>query len=147
MSRAYIPLKTKLAAALRTMLVEEDGKLVPFVDYETAKQMTEDQILSLFHFDHDPTPVDFGGSDEHHNLVPRPIKEHRIKTAKVDIPRIRKSVRLSARQEEFRRIMLANAGRAPDAPTRTLSRGRPIDGSKRSRYKKKINGSVERRDR
>ncbi len=146
MSRAYIPLKTKLAAALRTMLVEENGKLVPFVDYETAKQMTEDQILSLFHFDHDPKPKAFGGTDEHHNLVPKPIQAHRIKTAKLDVPRIRKAGRLSERQQEFRRHMLAKAGQADDAPKRTLFRARPIDGSRRSRWKKKINGSVERRD-
>ncbi len=145
MSRAYIPLKTKLAAALRTMLVEEDGKLVPFVDYETAKQMTEDQVLSLFDFDHDPTPVAFGGTDEHHNLVPKPILAHRIKTAKFDVPRIRKAGRLSERQQEFRRRMLAKAGQADDTPRKALYRARPIDGSRRSRWKKKINGEVVER--
>ncbi len=145
MSRPYIPLKTKLAAALRTMLVEENGQLVPMIDYETAKQMTEDQILSLFHFDHDPTPVAFGGTGEHHNLVPRPIQPHRIKTAKQDIPRIRKAGRLSERQQEFRRRMLAKAGQEGDAPPRASSRARPIDGSRRSRWKKKINGEVVER--
>lgn len=145
MSRVRIPFKTKLASALRTMLVEEDGKLVPFIDYETAKQMTEDQVLSLFHFDHDPTPKAFGGTDEHHNLVPRPIREHRVKTAKVDAPRIAKSARLSADQEEFRRRMLAKIGQPSDAPQRTLYRSRPIDGSRRSRWKKKISGEVVER--
>jgi hypothetical protein len=129
MSRARIPFKTKLASALRTMLVEEDGKLVPFIDYETAKQMTEDQVISLFHFDHDPKPKAFGGSDEHHNLVPRPILAHRIKTAKVDRPRIAKADRLSSKQEEFRRVLLAKAGQGDAQP-------QPW----RSRFKKKING-------
>jgi len=141
-SRAHIPFKTKLAAALRTMLVEEDGKLVPFIDYDTAKQMTEDQVLSLFHFDHDPKPKAFGGTDEHHNLVPRPIIEHRVKTAKHDAPRIAKAERLSDAQEEFRRRMLAKVGQAEDAPRKSLFRSRPIDGSKRSRFKKKMNGEV-----
>ncbi len=142
MSRAHIPFKTKLAAALRTMLVEEDGKLVPFLDYETAKQMTADQVISLFNFDHYPKPKKFGGSDEHHNLVPLPIMEHRVKTAKYDVPRIRKAERLSEAQEEFRRRMLAKVGQAEDAPRKSLFRSRPIDGSKRSRWKKKISGEV-----
>ena len=142
MSRPAIPFKTKLAATLRTMLVEEDGKLVPFLDYNTAKEMTEDQVISLFAFDHDPKPVAFGGTDEHHNLIPRPIREHRIKTAKVDVPRIRKSDRLSIKQAEFRRRMLAKIGQPEDVPTRARKAVRPIDGSKRSRYKKKINGEV-----
>ena len=145
MSRAHIPFKTKLASALRTMLVEEDGKLVPFIDYETAKQMTEEQVISLFNFDHDPTPVAFGGSDEHHNLVPRPILEHRTKTAQHDKPRISKSVRLSDAQQEFRRRMLAKVGQADDAPRKSLFRSRPIDGSRRSRWKKKISGEVVER--
>ncbi len=144
-NRSHIPFKTKLASALRTMLVEEDGKLVPFIDYETAKQMTEDQVLSLFHFDHDPTPKAFGGTDEHHNLVPRPILEHRVKTAKVDKPRIAKAARLFADQEKFRRRILEKAGHGQQEgePRNNIYRSRPIDGSKRSRYKKKINGTVE----
>ena len=144
-SRSYIPFKAKLAATLRTMLVEEDGKLVPFIDYETAKQMTAEQLISLFNFDHHPTPKAFGGSDEHHNLVPRPILEHRVKTAKIDVPRIAKAERLSVRQEEFRRRVLAKAGQEGDAPTRTPFRARLIDGSRRSRWKKKINGEVVER--
>jgi hypothetical protein len=42
--------------------------------------------------------------------------------------------------------MLAKVGQAEDAPRKSLFRSRPIDGSKRSRFKKKMNGSVERRD-
>ena len=147
-ARARISLKTKLAATLRTMLVEEDGKLVPFLDYETAKQMTEDQVLSLFHFDHDPKPKAFGGTDEHHNLVPRPIREHRIKTAKVDVPRIAKAARISADQEEFRCRMLAKSGQQESnegmrAAIKKPSRHMP--GSRGSPWRKRMDGRVERR--
>jgi hypothetical protein len=146
MSRKAIPLKTKLAAALCNMLRPNDaGELVPVIDYESAKQMTEDQVLSIFHFDHYPTAKHQGGKDVHHNLVPRPILEHREKTAKVDIPAAAKSARLSAEQEEFRRRMLAKAGQGWATPTPEKKTGAVIPGSRRSAFKKHIDGRVTRR--
>ena len=143
--RKKIPDRTKLAATLCQMLrPNEAGELVPIIDYESAKQMTEHQILSLFHFDHYPTPVNQGGKDVHHNLVPRPILEHREKTAKVDVPMAAKAARLSAEQEEFRRAMLRKAGQGWAEPPRE-KKGAVIPGSKRSPWKKKINGEAVRR--
>jgi hypothetical protein len=145
-ARKKIPDRTKLAATLCQMLrPNEAGDLVPIIDYESAKQMTEAQILSLFHFDHYPTPVNQGGQDVHHNLVPRPILEHRKKTATVDVPMAAKAARLSAEQEEFRRRMLAKAGQGWATPPPEKKTGAVIPGSKTSKWKKKINGSVERR--
>jgi hypothetical protein len=69
--------------------------------------MTEDQILSLFHFDHWPVPKALGGPDEPWNLEPRPIMEHRKKTAKLDVPAIAKTKRVCATHEEFKRKVLA----------------------------------------
>jgi hypothetical protein len=113
--RAYIPKDVQIAALLLTVKVEEDGKLVPFIDHETAKQLTPAQIISLFHRDHYPVRKEQGGPDAPWNIVFRPIMEHRIKTAKVDKPAIAKSARLSQDQEDFRRKMLAKAGQ--EAPT------------------------------
>ena len=123
--RDYIPLKGQLAAVLLTMLVEEDGKLVPFIDHETAKKLTPEQIISLFHRDHYPVRKEQGGPDAHWNLVFRPIMEHRHKTAKIDKPAIAKSDRLSAAQAETRRKMLAKAGADEtdgDSPSRSPKR-------------------------
>src|SRR5688572_5207602 len=53
-ARRHISLTKKLASALLTIRVEENGKLVPFIDHETAKTLTAAQIISLFHFDHYP---------------------------------------------------------------------------------------------
>ena len=142
--RDHIPLKTRLAAALCQMLrPDQEGNLVPVIDHASAKAMTEDQVLSIFHFDHWPVPKHRDGPDAHWNLTPRPILEHRHKTATVDTPGAAKDGRIEARQAEFRRRMLAKTGRA-DEPKQEKT-GRPIDGSKRSPWKKKINGTVERR--
>jgi hypothetical protein len=110
--RPHISLTKKLASALLTIRVEEDGKLVPFIDHETAKTLTAAQIISLFHFDHYPIAVWMDGSDEPWNLVPKPIMEHRVKTAKYDTPASAKADRVTEDQERFRQKMLAKAGLA-----------------------------------
>jgi len=47
--RDCISLKTRLAAALCSMLRPDESRtMVPVIDHESAKQMTEDQVLSLF---------------------------------------------------------------------------------------------------
>lgn len=105
-SRRRIPLKEKLASALREMLrPDETGKLVPIIPYDHAKLMSSDQIISLFHFDHGILHA-HGGPDLHWNLTPRPIIEHRAKTSERDRPAADKTRRLSAGQEEFRRKVL-----------------------------------------
>jgi hypothetical protein len=104
--RKAIPLKTKLAAALRNRLIEKDGKLVP---YEQLKRMTDDDVISKFEFDHD-VHFAIGGTCQHWNLTPRLKAEHRQKTAKQDIPQIAKTKRLEKATEEFRRKLLAKSG-------------------------------------
>lgn len=114
MSRSgYIPLKEKLAAALAQMLRDDgSGKLVPVIPYPDAKMMTADQVLSLFHFDHYPVRKTDGGPDKHFNLVPRFIREHREKTATIDVPQIRKADRLSRRADDaaVNRLLARDAG-------------------------------------
>jgi hypothetical protein len=142
--RAYIPMKVQLAAMLLTVRIEEDGKLVPFIDHETAKQLTADQILSLFHRDHYPLRKVDGGPDAPWNIVFRPIQEHRRKTAKRDQPEIAKSRRLVKTQEEFRRKMLAKAGQGEAGAV--SQKKHPMPGSRhhRSKLRKRMNGTVER---
>lgn len=109
MPKARISTKTKLAAALRCLMIEEDGKLVPAIPYDDARRMTEDEIISLFHFDHGVQEA-IGGPTEPWNLTPRFIAEHRKKTAAVDLPAIAKTKRLAEKHEAFRRRILAKSG-------------------------------------
>lgn len=93
MSRKEPTLTAKLAAALRELLQ---------IPHEHAKLMTDDQVISLVQFHH----IEYyatGGSDEHWNLEPLTIKGHKTRTAKIDVPQIAKTRRITAEHEEFRR--------------------------------------------
>jgi hypothetical protein len=100
--RKHISLKTKLAATLL--------RLPGGVPYNDAKQMTEDQIISLYHFDHNIFHESgHPDADRFWNLTPLPIKAHREKT-KRDRKIIDKGRRIRAWNEPF-----MNA--AAEAPT------------------------------
>lgn len=101
--RKTISLKTKLAAAL-LQIKDRDGN--PLIPWAHAQLLSAEQINSLFHFDHYPIRHEAGGPAEPWNLVPRMIAEHRIKTAKVDMPQIAKIKRISKAQEDFVRRLL-----------------------------------------
>ncbi len=112
-ARRHISLKTKLASALLQMLrPDESGKLVPAIPYEDAKQMTADQIISLFQFHHNILHA-HEGSDEHWNLEPKLIQQHRRETAERDVPVAAKVDRISKSHEEFRRRILAKEPGVP----------------------------------
>lgn len=95
--RAHIGLKTKLAAAIGAL----------YFTYEERTALSEDQILSLVAWDHDPIPHAHDGPDTHDNLTPRLIAEHRVKTATIDVPAIAKTSRISKAETEFRARLLA----------------------------------------
>lgn len=120
MTRRALPLKVKLASALlQTLRDDGTGKLVRVISHDEAKQMSADAVISRFHFDHDPIPHSQGGPDEAWNITPRPADEHRIKTAKVDIPSIAKVKRLTRAQQEYRaRLLAKNAGEDQPKPRR-----------------------------
>src|SRR5689334_19306018 len=102
-SRPPIRLRVKCAAALLALI---DDKGEPLIPWEHAKAMTSDQMFSLFQFDHDPIRAEAGGPALPWNLVPRLIRAHRRKTAKVDVPEIAKIKRVAKAEEEFRRRLL-----------------------------------------
>jgi len=103
----------KLAAVLRDLMVEEDGKLVRAIPLEHAKQMTARELMSLFEWDHGIHKA-IGGPDKHWNYTARLIPEHRIKTRKKDIPQIAKTKRIEKDHAEFQRKILAKSGVASD---------------------------------
>jgi hypothetical protein len=126
MSRKPISLKTKLASALLTMLrPDETGKLVPIIPHEHAKQMSDEQIISLFQFDHYPIPHAHGGPDESWNLEPRLIAEHRIKTATKDVPIIAKTKRIQDRERGIRKASTLRSAGFRKAPAQR-SASRPL---------------------
>lgn len=94
---------TKLASALLQIKGDDGQALIP---WEDAKLMTAEQIISLFQWDHYPFRHEAGGPAEAWNLVPRFIREHREKTAKIDAPEIAKIKRISPAEEEFRQRLL-----------------------------------------
>lgn len=118
---------------------------------DDRKIVTAEQIRSTVEFDHN-IPHAIGGAHVHHNLTPRQILDHREKTAKVDIPQIAKTDRITESQAEFQRKMLAKSGRdeAEPEPTRKpkakiQSRGfqqRP-DGMKYNWGSKTLSGKKE----
>lgn len=96
MSRRHISLEQKLAAAIRELFQ---------IPHEHAKLMTADQMLSLVEWHH----IEYHateGSDEHWNLDPMTIKGHKARTAKIDLPQIAKTKRITKAHEEFRRTIL-----------------------------------------
>lgn len=151
MKRKDPTLKEQLAAMVLTLQVEEDGKLVPLVTREEAKQMTTDQILSLVQADHDPVPIAIAvplgwTPDEYNhptNITMRAIIGHRIKTATHDVPTIAKGNRISAAHEDFKRRLLAKV--TGDAPEEAPKRKATLPGSRSTPWKRKMNGRVERR--
>lgn len=110
--RKHISYKTKLAAALRELAK---------IPRDHAEQMTEDQILSLFQFNHIVYHADTA-NDEHYNLDPMLIRAHRERTAKIDIPQIAKTKRISATQVEFRARLLTPRDERPKKQSRWGSR-------------------------
>ena len=99
--RPHISLKIKLAAALCTIVrPDETGRLVRVISHADAKKMTADQVLSVFTWDHYPIRFSDGGPCTHWNLEPRPILEHRHKTAKKDAPEMKKARKIAKRQAE-----------------------------------------------
>lgn len=68
--RAHIPMETKLASALLAL-----GE----IPYDHAKLMTVDQIISLYHFDHNILHA-IEVNNEFWNLTPLGIMAHRAKS-------------------------------------------------------------------
>lgn len=130
-ARGYISFKTKLVAALCQMRHEVDGKWELILTHDEAKALSEDQILSIFHWDHDPIPHAEGGEDTHYNLTPKLIPGHKKKTATVDVPGIAKRKRVATGHIEHTRTMLTPRDQREPKKSKWASRPFP----KRSKAK------------
>lgn len=125
MKRKHISLKTKLAAALCQMRHEVDGKWELILTHAEAAALGEDQVLSLFAWDHDPIPHAEGGLDVHWNLEPKLIAQHRTKTRTIDVPGIAKRKSVSKAHEAFKERILRPRDQREKPKSRMPSRPFP----------------------
>ena len=86
--------------------------------------MTADQIISLVQWHHIHYHRD-SANDEHWNLDPLPIRAHSERTAKIDIPQIAKTKRITKDQEAFRARILTPRDQRPAKRSRFQSRPFP----------------------
>lgn len=91
------------------------------IDREHAKLMTASQIVSLWQFDHAAGYACDDIGNHPTVLTPMLIADHREKTAKFDVPRIRKGDRLQPKHIEFQKRVLAKAGQGEAPPKRKSS--------------------------
>lgn len=156
MSRRQPNMRTLLASALLCIpqrdsfgkpLLDSSGFLVPAISFADSQKMTEKQIRAAFDFDHVNLKC-WGGNEHPSNLVPRLRAEHILKTAKRDAKEIAKVRRAEKKRDQMKvtndlptinTILDKLPKHAPDR------RKAVIPGSKRSPYRKKVNGTVERR--
>lgn len=100
MSRKEPTLTAKLAATIRQLLN------IPF---DHARLMTDDQVISLVQFNHilyHSQNKHEPWVDEHWNLEAMTIMAHRERTAKIDLPQIGKTRRITKTEAEFRERLL-----------------------------------------
>lgn len=103
--RKAVTMKQKLASALLEMLRLGGTP----IDRAHAALMHEDQLISLVQFDHDAGYACHGAGNHFTRLTPKLRPEHIEKTKK-DQGVIAKCMRLSEKQEESRRRILAKSG-------------------------------------
>lgn len=113
------PTSAEMIACLLHKLWEAQGIPVPW----EQQKMLEPWMTCMLVEWHHTTPYALCGHSHSTVIEPLLYTEHRKRTAEIDIPRLAK-VRRMAR------------GKRP---------GRPIPGSKRSIWRKRLNGKVERR--
>lgn len=119
MPRKEPTLKAKLAATLRELFK---------IPYEHAKQMTDEQVISLVQFNHIHLHAQHKHEpwvDAHWNLEPLLIADHRERTRKTDVPQFYKTDRISREHEAFRQRLLIPRDERPPKKRTIQSRGFP----------------------
>ena len=114
MKRKHISWKTKCAAAVLALNHAKNIRWGDplYITYADAKQMTEDQFLSLYHWDHNILhETEDPNRDMFWNLTPMFIGAHREKTKK-DAKIIAKSRRIRKRLDATTRYIHETLGDA-----------------------------------
>ena len=146
MKRKPPNLREKLAATLLMMVRPgKDGTMQPVIPFVEAKKMTAREIIGAFDFDHD-VYVAIGGDNHPSNLTPRLRAEHREKTKRdlANIAKVKRGIKKRNPVRGAEPCQWAEQGAQLSRPG-PKRKGRPIPGSRNTPYRKKINGTVERR--
>ncbi len=107
----------------------------PIADWSVVKQMTPEQINSLFEWNHVSywTWVEEAEKQNHPSIItPLYIRQHRERTAKIDMPTIAKARRIAARRPEAQaeaeklRVVLGT----PPKPKKRKMQSRGFQGSR-----------------
>ncbi len=109
--RRAISLKTKLASALLAL---------GHIPYDDAVLMSEDQFISLYHFDHAKLHA-IDPDDRFFNLTPMLIAEHRIKSRK-DTSIVAKTKRIESKWKAFTATMATPRAKRKKPKSRWPSR-------------------------
>ena len=139
-SETKAQLREKLAAVLRDLMVDVDGKLERAIPYEDAKQMTADEIIEKFDFDHGIHHA-IDGEHVHWNYTARIRAAHRTKTNEIDIPQIAKTKRILKEQQAFRDRMTAKTEVLRD-PTKNPAKPKATIKSRGFAGSRKFDGTV-----
>lgn len=110
MARKHIRERTLRAATIVAWLE---------LDHDTAKEMTEAEILGLIEYDHF-IPHAQGGPDTHWNLFPLFRQDHKIKTTK-DLANMAKERKVKRANEQHKQTMQAKTEVITDLVTVTLN--------------------------
>jgi hypothetical protein len=115
-------------------------------DEDMRKSGTTDEIINAVQFDH-RTPVALGGKRVPQNGQPlaNHTGEHKAKSRE-DNRKAKRATRVGRTNDEFwARVAAKRAGETPQAPTQTRKGNRPMPGSRASNWKRKLDGTMERR--
>lgn len=132
------------------MVREVDGKLVPVIPRDKSKHMTAGEIIAMFEWNHIVHHA-IGGSDHPSNIEPLLAPEHRAVTAARDIPQIAKTKRIARQHQEHKIAVEGKISAEPvvaETATSTLRspwKSRPWATGRSGNFRRKMNGTVERR--
>jgi hypothetical protein len=123
-------LHEKFAAAL-LQLLDAQGNGIPFAE---AQLLSPHEIIGLFQCHHEVKRAN-GGGNHPTNLTMMLYREHRTRTAKIDVPEIRKGRRLArghqAHIAAVRSKILAVPDTRPDKPRTRWPKGRKIQNGQK----------------
>jgi hypothetical protein len=100
----------------RTLLAHCLSRLLE-IPHSHQVLLHEDQMISLAERDHWPVPVAEGGTNHFSNVWARPIREHREKTSKIDVPGIAKRKRIRRKEAEHQAARAWVTERLADPPS------------------------------
>ena len=129
------------------------GLMIPIIDWQWSRTKTPKEIVATFErwhrWDHFAA-LELGGTNHPSNVEPLPRLEHEAVKTPQDIKKIAKKRRITAAQAECRKAML-RPNPQPEPAKRSKPKAkipsRPMNGTRASNWKHRMDGTWERRPR